>query len=131
MLFGEDDRRKGERRREADDLFAAFWERYPKKVARIDAVRAWNKLRPDAALLEMMLTALEWQCRQWTDRRYIPNPASWLNGARWEDEQPARPVKDVGYRWECRHVDMCSHQAMCRIKDEMPHKYPVREEANR
>ena len=31
---------------------------------------------------------------QWQEQRYIPHPATWLNGHRWEDE----PTKDTGKR---------------------------------
>ena len=26
------------------------------------------------------------QTKQWQNRQYIPNPTTWLNGKRWEDE---------------------------------------------
>jgi len=67
--------------------FDDFWCAYPKKVARVDAVRAFNKLNPDAELLSTLLKALEQSkdTDQWK-RGIIPNPATWLNGRRWEDE---------------------------------------------
>jgi hypothetical protein len=75
-----------------------FWEAYPRKVGKQDALRAWNKLAPDDALLAVMLAALERQKSwdEWTrDKgRYIPHPATWLNGRRWEDQQP----EELGHR---------------------------------
>jgi hypothetical protein len=75
---------------QADDpRFAVFWEAYPKKKAKADAQRAWDKRRPNDELLAEMLRALEHQKRspdwQKESGRYIPLPASWLNGARWTD----------------------------------------------
>lgn len=80
---------EGARRREADDLFEQFWAAYPKKKAKDDARRAWDKRRPDDALLAVMLRAIDVQ-RQSPDwqrngGQYIPYPASWLNAARWTD----------------------------------------------
>lgn len=76
-------------RRVADTLFEQFWHAYPKKKAKDDALRAWNKRRPDAALLERMLRALESQRRapdwQKDSGRYIPFPATWLNRGQWTD----------------------------------------------
>lgn len=75
--------------READDLFPEFWEAYPKKKAKEEARKAWNKRRPDRALLDVMLHALSIQrlSSEWLKAggQYIPNPATWLNGARWTD----------------------------------------------
>jgi hypothetical protein len=86
-LFG-DERRAIARKREADESFNAFWSRYPKKVGRLDAVKAWNKLRPDAATVNAILEALEWQIDQWDDLRYCPHPATWIRSERWTDEKP-------------------------------------------
>lgn len=74
--------------------FNKFWKIYPKKVAKQDAVKAWKKLKPDEKLLAEILTALEKQKQspQWRKDggQFIPYPATWLNGRRWEDvqEQP-------------------------------------------
>jgi hypothetical protein len=76
--------------RAADRLFDAFWDAYPKKKAKDDARRAWDKRRPDDALLGAMLHALrvQKQSDDWLKNKgqYIPLPATWLNGARWTDE---------------------------------------------
>ena len=70
--------------------FNAFWAAYPKKAGKADALKAWNKLAPDVVLQEQMGKALEVQkqSQQWRKDggQYIPMPATWLNGKRWEDE---------------------------------------------
>ena len=70
--------------------FNAFWAAYPKKAGKADALKAWNKLAPDVVLQEQMGKALEVQkqSQQWhkDGGQYIPMPATWLNGRRWEDE---------------------------------------------
>lgn len=72
------------------DGFAAFWAAYPKKAGKADALKAWNKLKPDIVLQAKMGEALTAQKKspQWTKNngQYIPMPSTWLNGKRWEDE---------------------------------------------
>ena len=79
-----------------DAGFAEFWAAYPKKVGKTAAAKAWGSNHPPPAAV---LTALAWQTRsdQWTREagRYIPNPATYLNQGRWEDQPAAR---DAGPR---------------------------------
>lgn len=73
-----------------DPLFEKFWTIYPRRVAKQDARKAWKKLHVDSELFELMLRALQWQTRTWSEVQYVPYPATWLNGRRWEDENPAQ-----------------------------------------
>lgn len=77
--------------------FDEFWKLYPKKVGKAQAEKAWKKLKVDEALLETMKKAIERQKRskQWKDKQFIPYPATWLNGRRWEDELEERT--DLNY----------------------------------
>jgi hypothetical protein len=69
--------------------FTSFWDIWPKKVAKADAVKAWSKLNPDAELQAVILAAVRQQTKtsQWRQEegKFIPHPATWLNGRRWED----------------------------------------------
>ena len=74
--------------------FLAFWKVYPRKVKKPAAAYAWQSEQPDLATV---IEALAWQTRleEWTKEggTYVPHPASYINGRRWEDEPPAsRPV---------------------------------------
>lgn len=84
---------------EASEAFIRFWEKYPKKKGKQAAKKAFAKLCPDETLLGAMLCALEKQrlCTEWQREggRFIPLPASWINGRRWEDEQ-----EETEGRWE-------------------------------
>ena len=75
----------------SDTLFEEFWKLYPRKESKQRAKRAWKKLNPDQALFNLIANALEYrsQTKEWVaeNGRYIPHPATWLNGCRWEDEQ--------------------------------------------
>lgn len=72
------------------ERFTVFWQAYPKKVAKGAAERAWRKIKPSAELLQEMLAAIERGkvSKQWNkdNGQYIPNPSTWLNQKRWEDE---------------------------------------------
>ena len=86
---------------EPDPGFDRFWEAYPKKVSKEDAVRAFNRIGVDDILLGRILSAIQKQKQtaQWQEDggRFVPYPATWLNGRRWEDEiQPQRtPLKTI------------------------------------
>lgn len=73
-----------------DDGFEKFWDVYPRKEGKQNASKAWDKLCPDEELLHRILDAiaLQKESDQWMrdNGRYIPLPASWINGKRWEDE---------------------------------------------
>jgi uncharacterized protein YdaU (DUF1376 family) len=68
-------------------LFDIFWGKYPKKVGKDAALRAFVKRKPDQHLLTQMLNAIGEQIRSesWT-KGFVPNPATWLNEGRWQDE---------------------------------------------
>lgn len=74
--------------------FDRFWEAYPRKTAKQEAIKAFEKLKPDAMLIETMVKAVERQKQsaQWQEDggRYIPHPATWINQHRWEDELPQK-----------------------------------------
>ena len=66
-------------------LFDEFWKRYPRKVGKGDARRAFEKALKKVEL-PFLLAALDLQKRGWDDPKFIPFPATWLNGERWDDE---------------------------------------------
>lgn len=72
-----------------DDFFEDFWYKYPKKIGKEAARKAWNKANPD---IIKVIDAINWQreTKQWQaeDGKYIPNPATYLNQGRWMDEAP-------------------------------------------
>jgi hypothetical protein len=67
--------------------FKHFWSAYPKKVGKDAALKSWNKKKPN---IDEVLKALSWQVvsDQWLKERgqFIPNPATYLNQGRWQDE---------------------------------------------
>lgn len=105
-------------RASADD-FAVCWGVYPRKTGKGAALKAWQKQKPDRAVV---LAALDWQRTQpqWVKDggQFIPHMATWLNQRRWEDEPDAPrltavPRAELGsWRDECDrdHGGACGNQ---------------------
>lgn len=78
--------------------FEEFWVSYPKKIAKQNALKAWFKLSPDVVLAGNILAALERHKTNpsWLkdNGQWIPLPASWINGRRWEDEINVKKTAD-------------------------------------
>lgn len=70
------------------DRFARFYAAYPKKKSRAAAEKSFAKLNPDEQLVTAMLASIERAMTSgtWSDPKFIPYPASWLNAAGWLDE---------------------------------------------
>jgi hypothetical protein len=73
-------------------FFDRFWRSYPKRIGKGAAEKAFKKIKPSESLLQTMILAIEnfTESEQWKKDggQYIPNPATWLNQKRWEDEVP-------------------------------------------
>jgi len=67
--------------------FDRFWALYPLKHAKKDARKAWAQLNPDENLVQQICAhlLLRVKTRQWREG-FIPLPATFLRGERWEDE---------------------------------------------
>ena len=74
------------------ERFDEFWAAYPSKVAKGKARESWNKIKPSAELHQKILVAIDAAKQSWKwqqeNGRYIPNPTTWLNQGRWDDELP-------------------------------------------
>jgi hypothetical protein len=83
------DKKTSMRDKSLDNGFGEFWQAYPKKVGKDAAYKSWVKVK---ARIDDVMPALTWQKEsdQWqrNDGQYIPNPATYLNQGRWQDEQP-------------------------------------------
>lgn len=75
--------------------FAEFWQAYPKKVGKQAALKSFARAIKNVDL-QTLLAAVERQKRspQWSkdNGQYIPNPATWLNQGRWDDEGTIAPM---------------------------------------
>ena len=79
------------------ERFEGFWAYYPRGENRMGAVRAWDKLKPDDALIETIGRALQLlkASQAWQDGVGIPYAATFLNGRRWEDAKAKRPAQSA------------------------------------
>ena len=70
--------------------FDEFWSIWPKRRAKQEAMKAWKRLKVTDELWPLIRLGIErgMQSRDWLkeDGQFIPNPATWLNQRRWEDE---------------------------------------------
>lgn len=72
--------------------FSEFWEQYPRKASKQNAVNSWKKLKPSSEVADKILQDLAWRKQndpQWIkdSGQFIPHPATYLNQRRWEDER--------------------------------------------
>lgn len=118
----------GVRKDPMEERFERFWSAYPKKTGKGDARKSFLKIKPSSALLERMLSALaaasasyQWQ----RDKgRFIPNPSTWLNQQRWEDEvrpdmgkpDPKQAPQSRFHNLEQRPADDIDQEAIAMMK---------------
>lgn len=80
--------------------FDEFWSKYPRKVGKEQARKAFSKAAVDNDLLNTMLSAIDLQgeSESWKkdDGKFIPHPATWINGKRWEDEVAVKKENHYG-----------------------------------
>lgn len=85
------------------DMIEALYQAYPKKVDRghaLNMIAKALKLAPFEQLIESVEAYAE--CVAGSDMKYVPNPGTWFNGRRWEDDRsqwkqngkPALTVQD-------------------------------------
>ena len=87
---GEDKRSSSHSKTLIDARFEEFWLAYPRKVGKSAVYKVWKRLSPDAELFTRILAAIEnaKSTEQWhrESGRFIPNPLTWLNQGRWDDD---------------------------------------------
>ena len=77
-------------------LFNRFYSAYPKKVDKQAALKAWKKLKPSIEMTDSLIADVRMRIEQgeWCtgpNKQYIPGPAPYLNGRKWENEIIPRP----------------------------------------
>ena len=82
--------------------FDQFWDAYPKgrKVGKKAALKAWKKLNPGSALSKHITQAITTQTQRnhfqnHNGDDFIPNPLTWLNQGRWDDEITGPPKRKM------------------------------------
>jgi len=71
----------------SNDRFDEFWNLYPKRIAKADALKAWNKALKRKTADELIGLTKAYSESKLPDITYIPYPASWLNKELYESVQ--------------------------------------------
>jgi hypothetical protein len=86
-----------------DPDWAAFWDAYPRKVAKGQARKAWRTAirNRKAGPKEIILAAERYRDDRTRTAEFTAHPATWLNGERWADYAAAasQPRRNRGF-WE-------------------------------
>ncbi len=103
---------------EVRTTFDRFWDAYPKKVGKEPTWKLWQRLKPDAGLLDTILDALQLhrKSHQWVRNsgQFVPDPKTWVSQRRWEDELQPEPIAVEHVPWVCPHEVECSSPTICR-----------------
>lgn len=90
------EKKKENTKENIDTLFSLFWKVYPIRQSKAEALKAFKKIKPDQALTDIIVNAVNEQMRiravktqkgEWSPE--WKHPATWLNAKCWEDEAPA------------------------------------------
>jgi hypothetical protein len=73
---------------EYSEAFEKFWAAYPRKIAKKNAYREWNRCKVD---LPTALKAIEQQRAKglFKEEKFIPYPERWIKNGRWEECETA------------------------------------------
>ncbi|MDA3807108.1 MAG: replication protein [Thiomicrorhabdus sp.] len=85
--------------------FEKWWKLFPKKIAKSEAEKVWKRKKLDLQSDEIIADIDNRNTKQYskTDKQFIPNPATFLNQERWNDEiivqsnQPTPISKHSGF----------------------------------
>ena len=79
------------------DSFDTFWNLYPKKVAKADALKAWKQVLKKKTADEMIGLTKAYSESKLPDMTFIPYPASWLNKGLYEavEVQENKPLQKL------------------------------------
>jgi predicted transcriptional regulator len=79
------------------EAFETFWLLYPKRIAKADALKAWNKAIKKKTADELIALTKAYSESKLPDMTYIPYPASWLNKGLYEavEVQENKPLQKL------------------------------------
>lgn len=100
------------------DDFGVFWQRFPLKVGKLAAIKAYIKARR-IATAEDILNGIDTYIANKPDYADWCQPTTFLNQGRWMDEHPGVVVKQ---RWswaDCPHVLKCGSETLCEIQSRL------------
>ncbi len=78
--------------------FRKFWSAYPSKTGRTTALASWRRKKLEHMAGELVAAVEQQKGSEKWQRGVIPNPSTWLNQGRWEDEI-AGATPDADLEW--------------------------------
>jgi hypothetical protein len=90
---------------EVDAAFDEWYSLYPRKDSRPRALRAFRTAAKEVSIEDIFAGLHRWIAHWTADgtaTRFIPQPATWLNGDKWNDECPALVVRSIDPRDRAR-----------------------------
>ena len=91
------------------ESFIVFWNAYPKKVAKPQALKSWLRISPNEDTVTQIIQDVTKRkaSEDWTkdQGKYIPNPSTYLNNQRWTD------LFEIPETKETLHAKLTSHPA--------------------
>lgn len=72
--------------------FKTWWAIYPKKVGKGAAWRAWQRVATSSEARAAIMEATPRFAAMVRQSQFVPNPATWLNESRWEDDHADSPA---------------------------------------
>ena len=82
-----------------DALFEDFWNAYPRKIAKKEAMKKFTKAVKDGADPNTIIAGAKTYATSVVgkEQKYVAHPTTWLNQGRWEDEAeaPAPTMSDA------------------------------------
>jgi hypothetical protein len=87
-------------KRSPPDGFVAFWQAYPRRVAKGAAEKAYRRIirSREATEAQLLAGAMRYAAqRDGEDPQFTKHPATWLNGKCWSDEPPPNSGRPRSY----------------------------------
>ena len=72
---------------ECSNSFERFWKAYPRRIGKKVAEKALARALREVSI-DTIIDAVARQTSLWTEPKFIPHPATWLNAGRWADDLP-------------------------------------------
>lgn len=74
--------------------FDKFYASYPRKIGKEAARKSFSKIKESEyeTIIRSVAEFSQFHENRGTEKQYIPHPATWLNGRRWEDDLSAEEI---------------------------------------
>ena len=90
-------RREEKRSNTYSDEFELFWKSYAKSVGKNNTFKEWNKLKPNAELIKLIIDKAKAQTIAIPEPKYRKDAERWIRDRRWEDELISKTQDKVSF----------------------------------